>query len=560
MKKIYTLTILLALMPVLLSAQVSRMLLAEGFTSSTCGPCAAQNPAFDALLHNNEDIITSIKYHMNWPVPGNDPMYHHNPADNSARKNYYSINSVPHVYLNGNYFHGAPAQISQSMLNNYAANTSPLEIQLQHRLSDDQDSVYVTMLIRADQAVSGNLVAHIAVIEKEINFTSPPGSNGEKVFRNVMKALIPSKTGTSLPDFEKDDYFFIETGWELQNVYEIDQIAAVGFVQDNSNKHVHQAANSSTDQIVPIYANDAAVKAISNATSSNCNSTMEPIATITNYGSDMLTSATVEFYINGTMTHTMDWNGSLGFLETAIVEAGEISFDLQAENELDIVISQTNGQADDYPKNNTETFDFTESINVNGVPLYLFMLLDKSPEETTWELFNTNGDLVQSGGPYTTPSATVTVPLEVSDLGCYEFVMYDAGGNGLCCNNGTGYYAVIGEGNDPLFTGQAFGALERNQFAYGYVGQQEIEAKTTAQLYPNPVGAQRALNLELSKSADVSVSIYDISGKQLAEREFGMLQAGTHKLNELINKLPKGLYIATMQIDGQLTNQKLTIE
>ena len=118
----------------------------------------------------------------------------------------------------------------------------------------------------------------------------------------------------------------------------------------------------------------------------------------------------------------------------------------------------------------------------------------------------------------------------------------------------------MGAGSDPLFTGQGFGDIDRNQFAYGYVGQQEIETKTTAQLYPNPVGAQRALNLELSKSADVSVSIYDISGKQLAERDFGMLEAGTHRLNELINKLPKGLYIATMQIDGQLTNQKLTIE
>lgn len=560
MRKILTLSILLALMPVLLSAQVSRMLLAEGFTSTTCGPCASQNPAFDALLHNNEDIITSIKYHMNWPGAGNDPMYHHNPTDNSARKNYYSINSVPHVYLNGNYFHGVPAQISQSMLNTYSANTSPLEIQMQHRLSEDQDSVYVTMLIRADQAVSGNLVAHIAVIEKEIHFASAPGSNGEKDFYNVMKALIPSKSGTSLPDFEEDDYFIVEASWELQNVYEIDQIAAVGFVQDNTSKLIHQAANSSTEQITPIYGNDAAVKTISNATSSNCSGTMQPMATITNYGSEMLTSATVEFHVNGTMVHTMDWNGSLGFLETATIDAGEIMFDLQAENELDIVISQTNGQADDFPKNNTEAFPFLESINVNGVNVTLFILLNNAPEETSWELLNSNGEVIQTGGPYTTPNTTLSLPLEVSDLGCYEFVMYDAGGDGLCCSQGTGYYAVLGTGSDPLFTGQGFGYVDRNQFAYGYVGQQEIENETTAQLYPNPVGAQRALNLELSKSADVSVSIYDITGKQLAERDFGMLEVGTHRLNELINKLPKGLYIATMQIDGQLTNQKLTIE
>ncbi|MDY0078730.1 MAG: T9SS type A sorting domain-containing protein, partial [Bacteroidales bacterium] len=333
----------------------------------------------------------------------------------------------------------------------------------------------------------------------------------------------------------------------------------VGFVQDNANKHVHQAANSSTEQIEPIYANDAAVKTISNATSSNCSGTMEPHATITNYGSDMLTSATVEFHVNGTLVHTTDWSGNLSFLETATIDAGEITFDLQAENELDIVISQTNGQADDYPKNNTESFPFLESINVNGDNITLFILLNNAPEETSWELLN-NGEVIQSGGPYTTPNSTVSLPIDVSELGCYEFVMYDAGGDGLCCNQGTGYYAVLASGDEPLFFGQGFGYLDRNQFAYGYVGQQEIETASTAQLYPNPVGAQRALNLEISKSADVSVSIYDITGKQLAERDFGMLQAGTHRLNELINKLPKGLYIAKMQIDGQLTNQKLAIE
>ncbi len=75
-----------------------------------------------------------------------------------------------------------------------------------------------------------------------------------------MKALIPSKSGTSLPDFEEDDYFIVEASWELQNVYEVDQIAAVGFVQDNTSKLIHQAANSSTEQITPIYDNDAAVK------------------------------------------------------------------------------------------------------------------------------------------------------------------------------------------------------------------------------------------------------------------------------------------------------------
>ena len=322
MKKTFTLLFLLTAFTVGLKAQSNRMLLAEGFTSTTCGPCAAQNPAFDALLHANTDKITAIKYHMSWPAPGNDPMYLHNTVDNNARRSYYNINSVPHVYLSGNIFHGTPSQINQTMLNNHANQPADFDIKLQHRLSTDQDSLYVTMLIKANVAVSGSLIAHIAVIEEEVHFTSAPGTNGEKDFYNVMKALIPTRNGTVLPNFEANEYVIIEAGWKLANVYNISELAAVAFVQNNTTKYVYQAANSSTEPLVPFYTNDAEVKTISNGMSFNCSGSMSPEAVITNNSAAPLTAATVEFAVNGQVVQTVNWTGSLAFRQTAVVEAG----------------------------------------------------------------------------------------------------------------------------------------------------------------------------------------------------------------------------------------------
>ena len=266
MKKYFTFILFLFFVPLILSAQSDRMLLAEGFTSTTCGPCATQNPAFDALLHANTDKITSIKYHMSWPAPGNDPMYLHNTVDNNARRTYYSINSVPHVVIGGNVHTGMPSSVNQAAINNWAIVTLPLELVMQHRISDNQDSVFVVMLIKANQAITGTNVAHIAVIEKEIHFTSAPGPNGEKDFYNVMKALIPTRTGTPIPNLQAGEYVIIEAFWKLANVYNLDQIAAVGFVQNNLNKEVLQAANSTADPIQPFFANDAAVQRIVNGT------------------------------------------------------------------------------------------------------------------------------------------------------------------------------------------------------------------------------------------------------------------------------------------------------
>jgi hypothetical protein len=559
MKKQFTLIMLGLLMPFLAWTQVPRMLLSENFTSTTCGPCAAQNPAYDALLNANQDKITSIKYHVPIPVTG-DPMFLHNTIDNNARRNYYNVNSAPHLYMSGNLFHGMPIQVSQAMIDNYAANNpSPFEIIINHRLSDDQDSVYVAMLIRADEPVSGNLVAHIAVIEKHVSFTSPPGPNGETQFHNVMKALIPSRSGTGLPDFDEGDYFIVEAAWKLANVYDIDEIAAVGFVQDNTSKHVHQAANSSTELFDPLFANDATVKAISNATSMNCSGTMEPVIEIGNFGSSPLTNATIEFFVNGESVHSMDWTGSLEFLQKATLEVDEFEFFLQDENILEVVITTTNGGSDDYPKNNIMTYEFLQSPNINGEPVSLFILLNNAPEETSWELFNQNGEVIQSGGPYSIPNSVVSQPLEVSDLGCYEFVIYDAGGNGLCCGQGTGYYAVLGGGNEPLFTGQSFGTHERNQFAYGYVGQDEISVSPRIRIYPNPIETGNTLYIELTKSTDVKVNLFSITGKQVAELDMGTLNAGTHSLDQFTD-LTKGMYILSLEYDGQKQIEKISIQ
>ena len=169
--------------------QSQRMVLAEELTSATCPPCASQNPAFNALLAANTDIVTSIKYQMNWPTPNGDPMYLHNPVDNNARRAYYGVDAIPHAFLDGG-FDNQPQFIYQSTLNAAAAIPSPLEIQLQHYVSPDQDSIYLTMLMEVTDDISGNLVAQNVVIEKEIHFSSPPGTTNEKDFYNVMKKML----------------------------------------------------------------------------------------------------------------------------------------------------------------------------------------------------------------------------------------------------------------------------------------------------------------------------------------------------------------------------------
>ena len=98
MNRILFLTLIMSLSAAMY-AQFDRMVLLEEFTQASCGPCASQNPGFNALLQENTDIATSIKYQVWWP--GYDPMYEHNTSDVDTRVDYYGITGVPHALMDG---------------------------------------------------------------------------------------------------------------------------------------------------------------------------------------------------------------------------------------------------------------------------------------------------------------------------------------------------------------------------------------------------------------------------------------------------------------------------
>ena len=68
------------------------------------------------------------------------------------------------------------------------------------------------------------------------------------------------------------------------------------------------------------------------------------------------------------------------------------------------------------------------------------IMTDNFPEETTWELTDEDDSLIASGGPYPGQSNTLIVDTVcVDSLGCYNFVIYDSGGNGITI---PGYFQI----------------------------------------------------------------------------------------------------------------------
>ena len=101
----------------------------------------------------------------------------------------------------------------------------------------------------------------------------------------------------------------------------------------------------------------------------------------------------------------------------------------------------------------------------NDNEVTLSITLDNYPGETTWEVANSSGTTVASGGPYSGAGSTVTEDLCLPD-GCYDFTIFDSYGDGICCSYGNGSY-TLSDGSTVLASGGSFGSSETTSFCLG---------------------------------------------------------------------------------------------
>lgn len=528
-----------------LVGQNQRVLLFECFTNTSCGPCASQNPALDALINANHGRVVAIKYHMSWPGP-NDPMYLHNTADNNSRRGYYEVSYVPYTVVDGNRFANMPSDISQSMVDNWLSEPSAFDLQLACQLNEDQTAVHIDVLGKASAAVSGDLKLHVAVIESTITYNSAPGSNGERVFHQVMKKMLPSASGTSLPEMQEGSTFAYSFDWTLANVYNVEEITAIAWIQDNSNKFVHQATGV-TDDFHSYFQNDASVNAIVYGKSKVCSGKMEPSFILRNTGGSTMTSANIEVLVNNQVVKTVEWSGELMFMESELVSLGEIDFAVEDNNELVVRVVSVNGVDDENEGNNSQSFSFQGTTLQSGKTLKLTIRTDNNPQETTWEIRRTsNGDVVASGGPYEQANSMHNETIEVPGDDCYEFTIFDAGGDGL--SDGSGIYGMKA-GSTTLFSGSSFTDRESNEFNYElHLGADEMTDMEIS-VYPNPSTGV----VSVTADGRNSIEVYNAMGQKVYEAVM------ENEITMNLSHLSNGVYMIRVNGENSVATRQFII-
>jgi len=85
------------------------------------------------------------------------------------------------------------------------------------------------------------------------------------------------------------------------------------------------------------------------------------------------------------------------------------------------------------------------------------------------------------------------------------------------------------------------------------------EEYTIVENYPNPFNPTTTISYSLVEAGKVSLTVYDLAGRQVAEVVNGLREAGTHEVTFDATGLSSGVYIYQLSADGVRTSGKMML-
>lgn len=516
-------------------------------TSTTCPYCPGAAMGTADLIANGKEVAV-IKYQS-----GDD----YENTYSAARVNYYMVPGFPTAYFDGgNQVVGGSA--TQSMYpqylpkyNNRINVTSPFTIDVTGGTSGLEYFEITVTLEKVGTNSSSNLKLHTVVTESDI----PKYWQGMDHLDNVCRLMVPNQNGTAV-NFTSGNVQTYNLSFWLEEEWIPENCELVIFVQDHSTKEIHQGVIFSLmDFSDPLFDNDAAVKTISGIPKKVCSGNIEPVVKISNHGELPLTSLNINYQVSQGEPQVYNWSGNLNTLESAIIDLPPYAYQVEDDMELQVSSDTPNGVNDDFIANDEKSLPMVEATET---PLTVNLLLrtDANPEETTWELKNSDGDVLFSGGPYSTSGQMIQEEFELETAGCYTFAVYDAGGNGFLS---PGFYLLYYGASTQIVTGTAFGSEDICEFsAVDAVGVDDPATNQEISVYPNPVNDDLNISMGSLTGKTGTVSVMSIEGRLINRQVYSGSNGFPEKMKIDLSENPSGIYLIQINTDSEVISRKIT--
>lgn len=301
------------------------------------------------------------------------------------------------------------------------------------------------------------------------------------------------------------------------------------------------------------FALDATVGPAVNDPGTICGSSYAPVINIVNQGTSTLTSATIQYILDGQSFSPIQWTGELDQYESDQIQLPALILS-DGVNNLTVTVTSANGSDDDNEINNS----FTQQINALAGPTTTYsldLILDDWGSETTWSL-TLNNNTLYSGGPYDNGEDQTLIQEDFClSNGCYEFTIFDDYGDGICCEYGQGSYSIEDAIGTEVGSGGEFTDDDTVEFCVDVEVGIEDEKKNSFKMYPNP--ARGSFIIEFSQvESNANIEILDNTGRLIMSSSV----QNTDRTNINISGLASGTYFVRMSTTNFAKTQSLIVK
>ena len=259
-----------------------------------------------------------------------------------------------------------------------------------------------------------------------------------------------------------------------------------------------------------------------------------------------------DYEITGLTTNIQDsWSGNLFTFQNSSIQIQDV-----VPDESGHVIFTITSSDDDAGNNVASALSHLAEVSLN---LQLELMLDDSIQEVSWEIRNDQDEVIFSDGNFSGTNHYFNEVYSMPADGCYSFYLYDSFGDGLHGSQWGGVdgycylrslygdgsvreeiYANNGSYNFSTVTPSM--SFEKVQFnAQQALNVNDIEPSGMT-CYPNPANQFVQINMGELDASEVSLDIYDLTGKLVIAKPIGSFKYGQKSLTVDTNDLNEGYY------------------
>ncbi|MFW5706676.1 MAG: T9SS type A sorting domain-containing protein [Bacteroidota bacterium] len=216
-----------------------QVVLLESFSSVNCGSCALVTPILRNLVAQNPQQYAQIYYH---PLHyENSPLYHFNPKDQDNRRDLYDVFYTPFSVI-GSLFSGGSELVDEQLLQYELNKWAGFSLSGEWFVQDNTLYYDIEGEIFMETAnPQKDLRLLVVGVEDSVAFDSPPGSNGEDTFYNVMRFFAPDAQGTRITPDAFDGSIAMQKSMPWIEQLDTAKMTLMLFVQDFQSKEIYQA-------------------------------------------------------------------------------------------------------------------------------------------------------------------------------------------------------------------------------------------------------------------------------------------------------------------------------